>query len=619
MSINRKDIVNFLSGKFKNIIEMDRDKILLNIKEAVKYICSGEYTFISIYNNIDNSLRVIDIENEITIKVLDNSIISAILASNQPFFDNYIASHKNYNQKIDNPFNIRVKSLAIIPIFDKNKIVAFLSILNSVNSNRELKRHDIHYLKLLSPYISKSISKFNISNQTKTQKEKTKEIIVPNRKKEPIKNIKRRATRLELEAKISKLEETISQKDKDISTLYQKNSELTIEIDNLNSKIEDLKESEKRVSKKIELKNILDFLNGEIVFFSNQQHNIYLLLEIIKHSLGDNRELDYIDTILKKKNITSELLDNIYNYENIKIENIEFNIFEEISSLVYIYYRSFSSQNITFNIFLDPNSPRVLILDMEKIKSCIIHLINNTFSLTEEGGAVELLIRHSSEEELLYIDIRGIKPHKKRKKIYNFFKKEHIEHSIISDSAGVGLGVCSNIINKLGGKLQLKRFDDYTQSFIAQIPILDIRQDSYITKSSDLEDFKIAVLMSENNSYAYKNISRYLEEFGINSSNIFHIHNINREEYNDFTHLICFDNMLSNNVDIPFFPNIIIFKYSENSIKSTLKANQIDEIYVNSYYGLELENIFFPNIEHNPSPNKSILSKLSNLIMFKNS
>jgi len=59
MNINRKDIVNFLSEKFKNIMEIDRDKILSNIKDAGKYICNGEYTFISIYNNIYNSQRVI--------------------------------------------------------------------------------------------------------------------------------------------------------------------------------------------------------------------------------------------------------------------------------------------------------------------------------------------------------------------------------------------------------------------------------------------------------------------------------------------------------------------------------------------------------------------------------
>ena len=597
MSKSKEQCLNIISQRF---VQTDRETSIKNkvlaLEESIKEISGSEYSLIWTYNHSTNALKTRNIEVP-----LSDSILKSVLLSKKVFFDNHIQSHKKYDKDLDNPLKIDIKSIMIAPVLDKTKehVIGFISAFNSMKNGHEFQRYDTRSIALLDRHSREVVelllkNNFNIDEEAEEElKEEVKkevEIIFP--KTNSVKGIKRKR---DLEEELSKqteklieLEELLKSKEQEIEALQKPKNDLVV--------VEDYIDVSTPVKNIHELKNILSFLTSEVTYLSNDSHAIYTFLEVIKNSLHDREQLDFIDEELKNSQLINNFSESLYNRDRMPLINKEFQSFQSFCSVTNLYSKAFSQENITFNIFIDPRLPSTMVSDVEKIKSVMVHLINNVKGLVSINGVADVTIIYVEEQSAIEMIVKGIQA-EEEKKISDFFKSNVISNSLTCNSSGLGLSVSSNLINILGAKLKLTTEGNNEHSFTALIPIETV---NIVESQKDFKNkrpLKIGILVNEENKYAYVNLRRYLDAFSIDKSNIVISNNYKKMSNLKLSHFICFENMLSDKIDMKKFPSITILKHSDSLLSNTYtKKVKVNELYINSYYGMALQKILFPDV-----------------------
>jgi len=583
---------SFLKIENKNKIE---EKIEL-LEESICAITGGEVASVIAYNAKIDKIKSLDFTNEYA---LQESILKDVIVSKRVFFDNHVLSHKHYNKLLDNPKNIKLKSMLILPIIYRKEVIGCLCAYGSIVHTYDFQRYDTRCISFLEKEVYGILLSFFESKKEVAFEKKTEEIEVK-------KTLKKSILREKNGSKVKELEERLKEKDEEIKGL-----KLALEREEI---IEvETEEESKFVTPQHELQIIVNFLTNEINYLSHNHNLIHLMLEIIKNSLHDERQLEYIEYQLGDANFLEFLADNLYTEDKIKHEIKEFKCFDEFVSIANLYEQVFSSENIQYNIFIDPLLPLTLVADIENIKSILVHLLNNAKTLISDVGTIELIILFSEEKNELECTICA-KNRQEEKHFLGLFKKKKIRYSnsLISNQTGLGLSISSSLLRVIGGRLKLMTKDDDFHYFTASIPVqLNEKEGCKVVVFKAKKPIKIAILLNEKDSDIYINLKRYFTSFGIDEKNIFIFYSYKKMNNQKFSHLFCFDEMLSSKIDLIRFPSVTILYHLED--KMNKDENEYNRLYLNGYYGMALQEILFPDTALEIK-SKSILIKEPHLL-----
>jgi len=622
MSKSKEQCVNIINQKVKKRDFLnDNIELILSLESVIKEICDSEYVLLWLLEK-DKTIRVIN-SDKVKLITLEPSIIESTLLSKKGFFDNYIVSHREYNQKIDNPLNIKIKSMLIVPILDKNKtqVEGFVSVFNSVNFAGGLQRYDIRSLNLLNSEMYEmmvSLKKTTLIKSVSLKEEPPSILkISKNKMLTPkVKGNSKRKTKVDLENELELEKKKTIALEKELKS---KNEILKVKEDELLEYAITVVDDE--VDTCTNLKTILDFLSNEVSYLAHEEHKLYLFLEIIKNSLHNKEQLHFLNYELEKSQLIETLANSLYTREKMPLLSEEFNVYQFMNDIVALYGEVLGNNNITFNLFLNPNTPNFLISDVYKLKSLVIHLLNNIFSFTSSTGAIELNLDYSKDRQLLTLEIKAFVSSNRKKSIKSFFKNQKVSHSLTSSDNGLGLSVSSNLINMLGGKLKLATIGETEHSFSVILPMVNVKEKE--ERLFHKKVIKVAILMNESNHYAMKNLVKYLIALGVDEKLILIFQSTKKMSNIKFSHLFCFENMYSLDLSLDNFSSVSILKHSAKK-SEFLSENDIREdfniLLLNTYYGLELQQIFFPemkskNLEKNTLIiEDSFLSKFSNVV-----
>lgn len=614
MSKSKKESIQIINKEFKGLINNpDIDSLFLALDRAIKAISGSEFSLILSIDNDNREIKTYINQKYISIK-LEKSIVEKVAKSKRAFFDNYLVSNKNYNPKIDNILKIDIKSMIVVPIIDKIKgeVVAFILAFNSVDYKGEFKRYDTRSLGLLKNHVLKLVKKLDTSIVKIALEDKIETTSLIDRNlidtKASIQNINEEleAKLKSQQARIEELENELLLKDKLLESNVSPKEEYLVTV---------VEDEENVVDSDIH--TILDFLTNEVVYLSNEEHQLYLFLEIIKNSLHNKEQLDFINSKLDKNSMVEELATQLYTREKMPIIFDEFNIHQLVNHISLLYANTFFDKNITFNIFVEPSIPTLFYSDKRKIQSLIIHLINNALGFTNEGGAIELDLSFLESEEIIKIVVKGIK-HFNKQDSKHFFKKSKITSTVTSPHKGIGLSVSSNLIKLLDGKLKLSRVGENIHLFTSFLPIRKIETEE-IVNFLYKNNIKVAILSADDDIYVLENLVKYLKYMEINKESIYFFKSIKSMGNSKFSHLFCFEDMLSSDIKFKNFSSVTVFRNSQKPLTFGVD-NLIHEIDINSYYGLQLKRILFPNVdileleENTLFIKDSFLSKFSNVI-----
>jgi len=341
-------------------------------------------------------------------------------------------------------------------------------------------------------------------------------------------------------------------------------------------------------------------------YFAESQNVIYTFLEIIKNSLHDKAQLELIENQLNASQLVHRFVDTLQSREQMPLNIEAFKSYQALLSVVNLYAKVFAQEELFFNVFIDPKIPSELLGDIEKIQSLMVHLFNNINCLTSQYGRVEFSVAYNEEEALLDLIVKGLPP-LETKSLFNFFKKKKVSNSLTTNNSGLGLSVVSNLIKILNGKLKLTTEENGEHAFVVSIPCSlsnSSKSSNKIFKAK--KPLKIAILMSDDDEYAFYNLRRYLDAFSIREENIVLLNNYKKLEGKNFSHLFCFEDMLSDKIDMSKISSITVLRYSGIVLDYEERVS-VNELYLNAYYGMSLQEILFPNISTEEIESNTIL------------
>ncbi|WP_461833802.1 ATP-binding protein [Desulfothermus sp.] len=259
---------------------------------------------------------------------------------------------------------------------------------------------------------------------------------------------------MELEEHRGRLEEMVEARTKELLNINK----------TLNETVKELKKAKTKAEEAAKAKTI---------FLANMSHEIRTplngiigMVELLKHTKLDSRQLHYLNTIEKSGNTLLALINDILDYSKIDANKMDFHpdVFD-LWSCTEDVIKTFLPQSLEKGLDIDLNIseevPRYVIGDEARVKQILINLVGNAIKFTNQGRVlVELKIK-SKEKDINLIEIvvedTGIGiPDNKQDTIFEPFKQIDEGWSRKFQGSGLGLAITKNLVDLMGGDISLK-------------------------------------------------------------------------------------------------------------------------------------------------------------------
>ena len=223
-------------------------------------------------------------------------------------------------------------------------------------------------------------------------------------------------------------------------------------------------------------------------FLSSMSHEIRTPLNaIVGFSEDIQNHKDNVDPvivedanyILEASKTLLEIVGNILDLNKIesnKMELIEetYNFKNEIEILARINSTRIGEKSIDFKIDIAPDIPYELYGDKTHMKQILNNLLSNAFKYTEKGEIV-FSVKCINQDDTCNLIMsvkdtgKGIKS-KDINKLFNKFERLDVEMNSTTEGTGLGLAITKNLVEMMGGKINVQSRFGEGSMFMVRIP-----------------------------------------------------------------------------------------------------------------------------------------------------
>ncbi len=265
-------------------------------------------------------------------------------------------------------------------------------------------------------------------------------------------------------------------------------------------------------------------------FLANMSHEIRTplnailgFIDLLKEKESDPEKLKYIQTVQSSSNTLLGIINDILDFSkiesnNLQIEKIDFNTYEELNTLADLFRAKASEKSVSLTVKIDKNMPKALISDPLRIKQVIANLLSNAIKFTPRNGRVELAISYENGHLTASVKDNGIGiPEEKQKDIFKAFSQAETSTTRKFGGTGLGLTISSKLVQMLGGELKLESRPGHGSRFYFSIPV-EVGKYQEQTKQKPDASLQIKgrrILLVEDNKANQMFMSLILKKFGL--------------------------------------------------------------------------------------------------------
>ncbi len=175
--------------------------------------------------------------------------------------------------------------------------------------------------------------------------------------------------------------------------------------------------------------------------------------------------------------LINDILDNSkLEAGEMKIEEVNFNLERLLNDVVDMFAEPFNEKGIELIILKQPELPINLVGDPLRIHQILINLISNAMKFTSEGHVcVTIEFIHSLENCIdLYFNVSdtgiGIAP-ERCERIFDPYQQADSSVAKVFGGTGLGLSVCKNLIERMGGQINVQSAIGQGSDFLFSIHV----------------------------------------------------------------------------------------------------------------------------------------------------
>ncbi|TDA67313.1 response regulator [Sulfuricurvum sp. IAE1] len=208
-------------------------------------------------------------------------------------------------------------------------------------------------------------------------------------------------------------------------------------------------------------------------FLANMSHEIRTplngiipVVELLEEGVLDVGQKEYVSVIKRSAQSLLSIINDILDFSKIEtgafeIDNIDFDLVEELESITDLFVAKAHEKGIDFCVFIDPQIPTCTMGDPKRIKQVVTNLVGNAIKFTESGEvsvAAELTARDESHITVrIAVKDTGIGIRSEDvSDIFNPFTQADNTISRKFGGTGLGLSISKNLVEMMGSQLQVE-------------------------------------------------------------------------------------------------------------------------------------------------------------------
>ncbi|NKQ40658.1 MAG: response regulator [Sulfurovum sp.] len=530
-------LISILTSSMDKISKTDDNNTIIKIITTMLMEFSDSDT-VDIYS-FDQAKQALSCKScDQTLSMIDpKGIIGQAFLSKKSFYCNHVVSEKHYEASIDNPDNLKIKSLMVVPIVDHDSLMGMICIYKSIRNNKPYREKDLDLISSINTFMVKIIQILTLG-----------------------KNMNRVINISNVSKHLSEIEQDNEQVDKDHIALQLANT------------VHDIR---------------------------TPANSLYGFLELIGENLEDGRLKGFIDNAKESAKLINALTDSILDqakgsYTNKGIKLSKIHSIKFFSQVANSFSANMYDKKIDYLVSIDPSIPKEIKTDSLKLERILTNLIGNAYKFTPKGKEIYFKVKYNKDDSSLKISIAdqgiGIEPNR-QKDIFEAFEQAEGDTADKYGGSGLGLSISATYIKELGGKLKLKSEIDKGSKFYFSLPIEVANDEPAFESFKDID--KYITIQTDNASC--KNIAiikEYLTKLGMPEEKII----ISKDLDDKTTHLICYQHKFSLDTLMTIQKRGIKFLILEEVLFSLIKdsnASKFNIASLNTYYGDLIHSTIF--------------------------
>jgi signal transduction histidine kinase/CheY-like chemotaxis protein len=264
-----------------------------------------------------------------------------------------------------------------------------------------------------------------------------------------------------------------------------------------------------------EIRTPLNGLLGLSYYLTSSESTLDERLELGKQvkRLGD-KLLSVVDDVLELSKIETNQL-------NILLSEVNLNdLFNEVSQ-EFLDNEEIKKKQLYFKVVKSlPDDKANIITDRYRLNSILVHLIENAFKFTHQGGIELSYSMNENSTITFYVKDTGVGiPADMQNRIFErFFKHVGDDSKVFYEGIGIGLTIAMGYAMALGGNIKVKSSPGKGSTFITTIPVNFTDSD----KKVEVDFSKRKILVVEDDLISYQYIEALLTKTG---ARVLHVKN----------------------------------------------------------------------------------------------